>query len=161
MSSQKGPSEKDPLAKVNSQTWSTWRTPAGRDPPRYSISPSVSCRAWSTWRTPARGISPRYSTIPSVRSRARSTWKTPASRAYSRYSISNDVNPQSYAHAYPLILLHLNTELITTCHKVTVKNSHQLFQTQSPTAMSLKLSQPQVSIMSDSKTARPVTLLYI
>ena len=112
MSSQKGPSEKDPLAKVNSQTWSTWRTPAGRDPPRYSISPSVSCRAWSTWRTPARGISPRYSTIPSVRSRARSTWKTPASRVSSRYSISDDVNPQSYAHAYPLILLHLNTELI-------------------------------------------------
>ena len=31
---------------------------------------------------------------------------------YSRAPISDDVNPQSYAHAYPLILLHLNTELI-------------------------------------------------
>ena len=29
-----------------------------------------------------------------------------------RYSISDDVTPQSYAHAYLLILLHLNTELI-------------------------------------------------
>ena len=31
---------------------------------------------------------------------------------YSRAPISDDVNPQSYAHAYLLILLHLNTELI-------------------------------------------------
>ena len=38
--------------------------------------------------------------------------KDPTQWNYSRAPISDDVNPQSYAHAYPLILLHLNTELI-------------------------------------------------
>ena len=37
---------------------------------------------------------------------------------YSRVHISNDVNPQSYAHAYPLILLHLTTELIISAELV-------------------------------------------
>ena len=35
----------------------------------------------------------------------------PAVRDLHRVLVSNDVNPQSYAHAYLLILLHLNTEL--------------------------------------------------
>ena len=35
----------------------------------------------------------------------------PAMRDLLRVLVSNDVSPQSYAHAYLLILLHLNTEL--------------------------------------------------
>ena len=38
--------------------------------------------------------------------------KDPTRWNYSRAPISDDVNPQSYAHAHLLILLHLNTELI-------------------------------------------------
>ena len=68
-----------------------------------------------TWKPPVNREVSRSSPSLPVTCLTRSPWRPPASQAPSRYFISDDETPQSNAHAYPLILLHLNSELISNC----------------------------------------------
>ena len=128
-----------PINKVSYPPGNTWKPPASREPSRYSTSSLVIDR--NVWKSSAAQNISRYSTShlgrspwkhPEHQDTSRdppinkascppgNTWKSPASRVPSRYFISDDVTPQSYAHAYPLILLHLKTELIRIYVSVSV-----------------------------------------